>query len=251
MTTNLNPNFIKWLLQVLAWGLILFFIFMLIFSWVSCNPIKKETRLNNKAFGRVVTNDTLLQAAGLRAFKAFGGSDTTTEVKRGKIDSTTIGSEYLKQHPEILSALKPTIQNITLSIDTTKFKNEFERKLAQSYADSCNEKIKKSFDLGFDEGKNEAFIAVSKLKIPIPATDTLVNRIRLKGLENIYQQTINNQHTKLGYQDGRIDALTQDKKDLQKRNTILYLIIAAIIVLCILSHILRSKLSTIKLPFKL
>ena len=215
-----------------------------------CDPLKKQQRVNNKAFNIVVTNDTLLQQAAVRAEKSFGGRDTTNQLIQGKpVDSTTIGKLYLSQHPELLSSIQSNKKpQPEFKIDTAQFRTDIEKRIAQEYSDRCNELIKSSFDTGYNEGKIDAAIAISKLKIPIPPTDTLIKKVNLRGLMNIYEQYHNADQNKLSFKDGQIDKLSQDNKDLKKNNTVCILVIIGVIVTAILSHVVRSKISTIKLP---
>jgi hypothetical protein len=179
-----------------------------------CSPAKREQRLDDKAFDRVVTKQSLLYAAG-SIYQTIKPCVVTTLKK----------DSVITKHDTIINQKTITIPKIV-----TKNRN------LDTIVDNVSIFI------------NDTTIVVKCLEGEKTITNNITKVIVDESLVNRLKDSLNKAKTEISYHKGREEAISEQNDNTIRQNNKLWVAIILLVLVGVLSHVARSYIPTIKLP---
>lgn len=125
------------------------------------------------------------------------------------------------------------------------------RKAKQQIIDSlkdakdCGEAAINAYDMGYEQAEKDYQAQKQEVRCPPDTTKVYYLTAELTRAKD----SLRSKDVTIGHKDGQIDQLRDTNKEQSKKITELYLWLAGIVVLAILSHVARSYIPKIKIPF--
>ena len=180
----------------------------------SCSYTKREQRLDDKAFDRVVTKQSLLYAAG-GIYQTIKPCVVTTLKK----------DSVITKHDTIINQKTITIPKIV-----TKNRN------LDTIVDNVSIFI------------NDTTIVVKCLEGEKTITNNITKVIVDESLVNRLKDSSSKKDAEISYHKGREESLSEQQSENIRKIDKLWVVIILISLGAVLSHVLRSYIPTIKLP---
>jgi hypothetical protein len=209
---NLNPNFIRWVINMAMLAFVLGAVFLVIMAALTgCSTPKKTARKDKAALERVTAKRALIDSVAPIVFDLYPcANDTVTTFLSGGVDSVPYPIPVLDEARRAL--IIDSLNNV--------------------YADLSLDVANEAYDLGF----GAAMDAVKNQKVPVKRPDTLQHSIVDRQKHNQYEKTIAALEKKVAALEAMNQQLavqiTEEKKE---GKTFLWYFIAAVAA-CVLSN---------------
>ena len=214
MKTDLNPNFVRWLVFTLFRAIILGGAAFAVFSIMTgCNAAKQSARKDKAALERVTAKRALIDSVAPIVFGLYPcANDTVITLLSGGIDSVPYPIPVLDEARR--KAIIDSLNNV--------------------YADLSLDVANEAYDLGF----NAAIESVRNAKVPVKRPDTLVNTIVDRQLHDQYEKQIAALREKnAALEEASAQKSIQLSEEKKETRTFLWYFIAAVAA-CVVSNAL-------------
>lgn len=179
-----------------------------------CSPEKRQQRLNNKAFERVVTNKSLLYSAG-SIYQDLVPCLVTT-IKKDSI---------ITKHDTTISEKKVFIPRVS-----------FKNRVIDTVIDNVSIFV------------NDSIISVKCLEGEKTITKTITKVIVDESLVNRLKDSLNKSRIETSYHKGREESISEQQAGSLRKIDQLWIAIIVLSLVLVLSHVVRSYITSIKLP---
>lgn len=209
---NLNPNFIRWLINMAMLAFVIGAVAMVIMAALTgCNPAKQTARKDHAALQRVTAKRPLIDSIAPIVFGLYPcANDTVTTFLSGGIDSVPYPVLVLDEARR--KAIMDSLNNV--------------------YADLSLDVANEAYDLGF----GAAMDAVKNQKVPVKRPDTLAYSIVDRQKHHQYEKQI----AAVEKKNAALEAMNQQlavqvTEEKKEGKTFLWYFIAAVAA-CVLSN---------------